>query len=57
MLREIDKVYYNPGLYNLYTSNCAQFVEDVLRAAGFKNVPGTPVPYDLFQDLLKIPLY
>lgn len=29
----------NPGLYNLYSRDCAPFVVDVLEAGGVKNVP------------------
>ena len=40
----------NPGDYNLYGRNCAQFAEDVLRAGGLDPLD-TKYPRRLFRDL------
>jgi len=42
------------GPYNMYTNNCAQFVEDVLHAGSVAGVPGHGIfgPYALWDILL-----
>jgi RHS repeat-associated protein len=42
----------NPGLYHLFSRNCASFVEDVLEAGGVKGVPRTNKPRVLFWNLV-----
>ena len=48
----INESIQNPGAYNLYSRNCALFVEDVLRAGGF-NGPETIQPYVLIREVQK----
>ena len=49
MLAYIESVRVDPGSYNLFFNNCAQFVEDVLHAGG---VPGVPHNEVMFPGVL-----
>src|SRR3990172_9789847 len=50
--KAIENRTQNPGTYNLFSRNCAGFVNDVLDAGGI-HCPDTILPRELMDDLKK----